>query len=162
MVLIVTILSWNNANAQLLGEWQILNNGQVYFKLSNPTYYYVTFNWYAVNEYLNQQRGNTFTLYPNNYTLFGPNVNWRWERGEKFYVYYSNGTSRYWVCPYTDTYNYSISPSFGGSQSDYNGKKCTIIMSNGMYCSCSGCRSGNWDPYTCQNCPHKCEKHTRN
>lgn len=53
-------------------------------------------------------------------------------------------------------------PSFGQSEaSTYNGKKCGIRLSNGHYCNCSGCQSGNWDPFTCSKCSHKCNKHTR-
>jgi len=54
------------------------------------------------------------------------------------------------------------SPSFGQSEaSKYNGNKCSFRNSNGHYCNCSGCKSGNWDPFTCSNCSHKCNKHTR-
>ena len=51
--------------------------------------------------------------------------------------------------------------SFTGS--DHNkGRKCSkIVGAGGTYCSCSGCNPGNWDAFTCSNCGHKCDIHTR-
>lgn len=52
--------------------------------------------------------------------------------------------------------------SFGQSEaSKYNGNKCGVTVGGGGYCSCSGCSSANWDPFTCSKCGHKCNKHTR-
>ena len=51
--------------------------------------------------------------------------------------------------------------SFTGS--DHNkGRKCSrIVGAGGAYCSCSGCNPGHWDAFTCSNCGHKCDEHTR-
>ena len=52
--------------------------------------------------------------------------------------------------------------SFGSSEaSKYEGRKCSYVNSNGKYCNCSGCRCGNWDAFTCSNCGHKSNLHTR-
>lgn len=52
--------------------------------------------------------------------------------------------------------------SFGQSEATtYNGKKCSVTVGGGGYCSCSGCSSANWDPFTCSKCGHKCNRHTR-
>lgn len=43
----------------------------------------------------------------------------------------------------------------------YEGKKCTVKLSNGTICKCSGCRTGSLDASKCTRCGHRSDKHTR-
>ncbi len=168
ITLLVAISLCACLKAQLTGEFKKFDDGHIYFVLKNPTStaYYVS--WTTSNNFTNEHLNGSFSLPSWNSSLFGPStIGWTWIKGERItisvYPYNpSYGNPVYWECPITDPSIKSKQPSFKGSEaSTYNGRKCGVRKSNGFYCDCSGCSSGNWDPYTCTKCGHKCNQHTR-
>ncbi len=150
------------ANAQLSGYFQQLNDGHIYFVLKNNGYYNVHVGWWAINDSRNEQKNGSFILGAGNQSIFGPStIGWTWLKGERF-IAVANGQQFNWNCSNTDPSVRNYNPSFGQSEaSKYNGRKCSVIMNNGKYCNCSGCSVGNWDAFTCSRCGHKSNKHTR-
>lgn len=150
------------AIAQVNGSFQYMNDGHIYFVLTNPTYYDIYGMWSATNNTTNEQIGNSFILRAGSSSYFGPStIGWTWIKGEQFHIT-ANGENTSWACQITDPSVKKGNPNFGASEASmYNGKKCGVRKSNGFYCDCSGCRSGNWDPFTCSKCGHKCKQHTR-
>lgn len=148
--------------AQLAGGFQQMNDGRLYFVLANSSYNNVMVSWWAINDYTKEQRNGSFMLLSGNQSFFGPStIGWKWIKGERF-VAVANGQQYNWTCPYTDSNAGRSNPSFGQSEaSRYNGRKCAYVKSNGLYCDCSGCSVGNWDPFTCSKCGHKSNMHTR-
>lgn len=149
-------------NAQLSGAFQQFNDGHIYFVLRNNGNYNVQVGWWVINDIRNEQKNGSFILMAGNQSFFGPStIGWTWLKGERF-IAVANGQQFNWNCPYTDQYVRNYNPSFGQSEgSKYNGKKCSVVMSNGKYCNCSGCSVGNWDAFTCSKCGHKSNMHTR-
>lgn len=43
----------------------------------------------------------------------------------------------------------------------YEGKKCTVKLSDGTICKCPGCRTGSLDASKCTRCGHRSDKHNR-
>jgi len=152
--LLLLLLATIEAKAQVSGEFQN-SNGIVYFVAHNNTPY----NWnmrFVATDNDGHQRYWDVTPFLSGYQVkFGPEHGWVWMTGETMTIISQNG--------YTITYKYNNgnNPSFTGSYSQYNGRKCAYIKSNGMYCDCSGCVSGNWSPELCSKCGHRCDKHTR-
>ena len=98
--------------AQLNGNFTRLNDGYVYFVLTNPTYNTYSVSWAATNDYQEQQRKGSMYIQPGQTVYFGPStIGWFWEQGETFA----------WATPYDSkiySYGNRSNPSFRGENSD--------------------------------------------
>ena len=162
LVTFILILSMTNVHAQLTGAFKNMNDGHIYFVLTNNALYNVQVSWWVNNDATREQKNGSFILPARNTSLFGPStIGWVWIKGERVTIV-SQGLQTKWTCPSTDPSVRKGNPSFGGSEaSKYNGRKCSYVKSNGKYCDCSGCSVGNWDAFTCSKCGHRSNLHTR-
>ena len=143
------VLGWLDAYGQLQGSFSYGQDGHIYFTLSNPTGYQIPVVWGVYNFDKQQQRQNQGVMNPYDTFVYGPNMNWVWEKGERFAVTYTNGKTNYWTCPETDpAVRNSRNPSFRGAH-------CRGTVG----CDCSGfapITNGNlWQREDCRKCSHK-------
>ena len=122
------ILGWLDSYGQLRGSFSYGQDGHIYFTLSNPTGYQIPVAWGVYNLDKQQQRQNQGVMNPYDTFVYGPNMNWVWEKGERFAVTYTNGKTDFWTCQETDTaVRNNRNPSFRGAHC--RGTVC---------CDCSG------------------------
>lgn len=140
-ILFLFIAIFGTANGQITGKFEWLQ-GREYFVMNNSTYYNYTISFTLVNENKQQQRTHTVTIYACSSLSIGPSTyHWTWEKGEKIYITYSDGTRSYWVCPTTDPSGQN-NPPFGKTP---------------YYGSCCHCRCQLYKPFSkgnsyCQTC----------
>lgn len=126
--------------AQFVGQFSRLQDGHIYFQILNQTGSVQRLGWFVVNEQTCEYKNNIQPIGPFQIQIFGPgNIGWKWQRGEKFVVWLSNGEKAEWVCPYSDGGEISFRQGVHGS--------CNI--------SSHGCPGyvDNDNNNLCDNCP---------
>lgn len=122
---------------QLRGSFSYAQDGHIYFYLSNPTSYQIPVAWGVYNFRKNEQRQNQGIMNPKGTFVYGPNVNWVWEKGERFAVTYSNGQTVYWTCPETDpALRNRSNPTFGSNWISVSVNVSGCRGFGGSICSC--------------------------
>lgn len=107
LFMLTLFLGSNTLFAQLVGEFNHAPDRHIYFYLTNLTGYQIPVAYGVSNFEKNEHRQYSGVMLPYGTFMFGPNMNWRWEKGEVFIIVYQNGQIVQWTCPETDppTYN---------------------------------------------------------
>ena len=152
-VFFLGLLGMTNIHAQMVGEFYRANDGHYYFKANNSQNTFGTIKVTAIS-YVNDVRREEYVSvrgYGDGFIL-GPTTPWRWywQRGDRIYITYPDGSNVYWECPYTETKN-NVS---------FQGKVCTGIVG----CDCSGFSAsstvGNGQ-FICRKCNHQKKYHKK-
>lgn len=140
LVLFLCYFAYICSYGQLQGSFNYAQDGHIYFYLSNPTGYQIPVTWGVYNFRKNEQRVNQGVMTPYSTFTYGPNMNWIWEKDERFVVTYANGQTVYWTCPETDPILRNRSNiSFGSGSRDWNSVSVTVSKCKGFagsLCSC--------------------------
>lgn len=114
--LLVCVMSF----AQLNAQFDYGQDGHVYFYFMNSTQFHIPLTIIARNAQKNQSYKDKVTIWSGNTFIFGPNLNWLWEKGESMTVIDASGQSYNWVCPYTDPYVLNANRGYSSYNNGYN------------------------------------------
>ena len=152
LILLSILFLCFNTHAQILGGFQIGNDGHIYFVANNQTP--ATYNVQIMAVSTDRRNSEVQTIAPNGGFYLGPSTSWQWywKKGDKIFVIYPNGQSQTWVCPQND-------PAYNQSNVPFRGKHCT----GSVGCDCPGfspITGGEvWQQSYCKHCGHKKSDH---
>lgn len=91
-------------SAQMIGYFSYAEDNRVYFFLENRTNYSYSITVAASSPLRNDTKSENQFVQPGRGLYVGPTTPWAWQwcEGDTFTVYYQNGTSQTWRCPYHD------------------------------------------------------------
>lgn len=137
--------------AQIIGGFNVGQDGHIYFQAQNQTYY--TYQITIVAESSDRNNSENLTLSPGGGFYLGPSTSWQWywKKGDRISVVYTNGQSQTWICPQSDK-EHTSSISF-------KGRHCN----GSVGCSCPGfspiTKGKEWEKEYCKHCPHHKKLH---
>lgn len=139
-------------NAQMRGTFQYLQDGRYYFILQNPTYNSYTVKGEAYSVLRKENKSEVITIAPGGGVYLGPSTPWAWQwlEGDRYTVYYQDGTSQTWRCDVNDykgavsfpggTHGDATPPKsssdgyiYQGKSVEYNGHSYRLYRKNGHY-----------------------------
>ena len=101
--------------AQFFVQFACLQDGHIYFVVRNVTNFPQPLGWVVENEESAEYKSGNQFVNTGQTLLFGPNIGWKWQKGEKFIGFTIGGMQYEYICPYSDRSEISFQSGVHGS-----------------------------------------------